>query len=71
MPEPAEKSYAENVAEVEEILRKLQSCADVDAAMEMFARGTECLEECERRLRKAQGRFQEISTHAERVPGPE
>ena len=56
-------TYAGQMNDVEDIVRKLQNCTDVDEAMRMFERGTACLEDCERRIESARGKFSELTQH--------
>ena len=58
-------TYADQINEVEALVRKLQSCTDVDEALQMFEKGIACLEFCEQRIASARGRFSEIVNKAE------
>ena len=54
------RKYSELVSEVDELMRKMQTCEDVDDALSMYEAALERLTECETRLKRAEGRITEI-----------
>lgn len=52
--------YSDRIKEVEKIVTNLQSCEDVDDAMDLFERGCEHLLKCKEKIESAKGRYEEI-----------
>ena len=61
MSEAPELTYMKLMNEVDEIVRNLQKCNDVDEAMRLFEKGTESLKMCEKRIEAARGKFVELT----------
>lgn len=55
-----EKTYGTLIKEAEDTIRKLQTCDDVDQALELFELATENLNNCELRIEAAKGKFEKI-----------
>ena len=55
------KSYSEVLARVNQITNNLDRSDDIDNILEMYEEAMSHLNECEKRLAYAKGRFEEIS----------
>ena len=55
-----EKKYKDLTNSIHSAITKMQSCTDVDEAVELFEYATRCIQVCEQKLSDAQGRFQKI-----------
>ena len=65
-----EMKYSERIAHVEGLIKKLQSCNDVDDAISMYTSAVEHLNVCEQKLQSAKGSFEEISSQSTRPDAP-
>ena len=55
-----EIKFKDMVKQIDNILQKLQSCEDVDDALDLFEKGSMLIQTCERRVESAKGKFEEI-----------
>ena len=55
-----ERNYKDLTNSIHSAITKMQSCTDVDEAVQLFEHATHCIEVCEQKLSNAQGRFQKI-----------
>ena len=59
-PSPPSETYKTQIAEVERIVGRLQTCDDVDEALALYEDAVQRLRRCDDRLKHAMGRFEEL-----------
>ena len=55
-----DKKYSEHIKDVENAIKKLQSCDDVDDALNLFEQASTSLDLCQAKLDDANGKFELI-----------
>ena len=55
-----DKKYSEHIKDVENAIKKLQSCDDVDEALNLFEQASTSLDLCQAKLDDANGKFELI-----------
>lgn len=50
--------YSEHIKKLNSILHKLQTCEDVDEAVDLYQSGCEHLQKCKDKIEKAKGKFE-------------
>ena len=58
-----DKKYGALIKTVEETIKKMQSCDDVDEILTMYECASQNLKECEKKLEYAKGRFETITAN--------
>ena len=60
----ANKQYGHLIKTVEETIKKMQACDDVDEILSMYEYASQSLKECAKKLEDAKGKFEKISVVA-------
>ena len=61
----SELKFSVRILEIEKIINQLQTTDDIDDALKLFQQGKEHVEECNKKIIEAQGKFEEISSRSE------
>tara|TARA_B110000008_G_C16508225_1_gene379056 strand:- start:55 stop:258 length:204 start_codon:yes stop_codon:yes gene_type:complete len=61
----SEPKFSERLSEIDKIINKLQTTDDIDDALQLFQQGKQHVEECNRKIIEAQGKFEEINSRSE------
>lgn len=57
----SDEKYSVLIKTVEETIKKMQSCDDVDEVLKMYEDASQNLKQCEKKLDNAKGKFERIS----------
>lgn len=57
----SDEKYSVLIKTVEETIKKMQSCDDVDEVLKMYEDASQNLKQCEKKLDNAKGKFEKIS----------
>ena len=54
--------YSDHIDFVEKAIKRIQSCQDIDEALELFEKASERVQICEKKLEDAKGTFEKLKS---------
>lgn len=58
----AKEKYSDKMKTIDKILSQLQTCDDVDRAIEFYTQGQKLISDCKKRIDEAKLRFEQLKT---------